>query len=326
MAAATASFRLFLALVLATVCSLHTRAAEPYPNRPVHIVVPFAAGGAVDTLGRLIGAKLAEGFKQPVIIENRAGAGGNLAADAVAKAAADGHTILLTTNGHAIAPSLYRKLPFDPVQDFVPVTQVVASSLVLVASPKSQLATLQDLIAAAKARPGSLNFGSTGIGNPLHLTMEMIKAACGIDIQPVPYRGDAPLNAALIAGDVEVAVVPMVTARPLIEDGRLRALAVTGAQRVPARPQVKTLMEQGVAVDSSSWIAFFAPARTPPDIVQAIQRETRKVLDMADVQARIRAFGSEPVGSAPEEFAKKFAGDLARFAEIVEKARIPKQD
>jgi tripartite-type tricarboxylate transporter receptor subunit TctC len=319
---------LFVAAALApTVCGLNgARAADAYPSRPVHIVVPFAAGGAVDTLGRLIGAKLADGFRQPVVVENRAGAGGNLGADAVAKSTPDGHTILLTTNGHAIAPALYRKLPFDPVQDFVPVTQIVASSLVLVAGPKSQFANVQDLIAAAKAKPGALNYGSTGIGNPLHLTMEMIKAASGIDIQPVPYRGDAPLNAALIAGDVEVAVVPMVTARPLIEDGRLRALAVTGARRLAALPEVATLLEQGVAVESSSWLAFFVPAQTPRETVQAIQRATRKALDAPDVRERVKTFGAEPVGSTPEEFAARFAADMARFAQIVETARIPRQD
>jgi tripartite-type tricarboxylate transporter receptor subunit TctC len=318
---------LSLALVLAALGIVAQPAqAQTYPNRPIRIVVPFVAGGGVDTLARLIGARLSDAMGQPVIVENRPGAGGNAGADAVAKAPPDGYSILLTTNGHAIAPALYRKLAFDPAQDFVPVTQLVASSLVLVASPKSQLTSVQDLIAAAKAKPGGLNYGSTGVGNPLHLTMEMVKIAAGIDVQPVPYRGDAPLNTALIAGDVEVAVVPMVTARPLIEGGRLRALAVTGAQRSPALPDVPTLTEQGVAVESSSWQGFFVPAQTPRDVVLLIQRETKKVLEAADVRERIKAFGAEPVGSTPEEFAAKFKADLARFARIVEEARIPKQD
>ena len=261
-----------------------------------------------------------------MIIENRAGAGGNLAAEIVAKAPPDGYTILLTTNGLAIAPSLYNKLPFDAAQDFRPVTQVVASALVLVASPKSELKTVQEFVTAAKAKPGALNYGSTGIGNPLHLTMEMIKVAAGLDVQPVPYRGDAPLNAALIAGEIEVAVVPMATARPHIEGGRLRALAVTAAKRSSALPDVPTLMEQGVTVDSSSWNALFAPAQTPPETVATIQRETRKALEAADVRERIKGFGAEPVGSTPEEFSALFKADLARFARIVEDAKIPKQD
>ena len=179
--------------------------AQSYPNRPVRIIVPFAAGGAVDTLARLLGNKLTEQFGQPVVVENRAGAGGNLAPDALAKAAPDGYTILLTTNGLAISPALYRTLPFDVHKDFVPVTQVVASQLVIAAHPKLPANSIAELIALAKAKPGGLNYGSTGIGNPLHLTMEMLKTSAGIDIQAVPYRGDAPLNAALIAGEIQVA-------------------------------------------------------------------------------------------------------------------------
>jgi tripartite-type tricarboxylate transporter receptor subunit TctC len=226
-------------LLLAALGGEHA-CAESYPNRPVRIVVPFAAGGALDVLARLIGGKLSDGMGQPVIVENRAGAGGNLGADAVAKSPPDGYTILLTTNGLAIAPALYRKLPFDPAQDVTPVTQILASSLVLVASLRSQLASVQELIAAARSKPGGMNYGSTGAGNPLHLTMEMVKIAAGIDLQAVPYRGDAPLHAALIAGDVDVAVVPMATARPHIDGGRVRALAITGAQRSPALPDVPT--------------------------------------------------------------------------------------
>jgi tripartite-type tricarboxylate transporter receptor subunit TctC len=312
-------------LLLAALGGEHA-CAESYPSRPVRIVVPFAAGGALDVLARLIGGKLSDGMGQPVIVENRAGAGGNLGADAVAKSPPDGYTILLTTNGLAIAPALYRKLPFDPAQDVTPVTQILASSLVLVASLRSQLASVQELIAAARSKPGGMNYGSTGAGNPLHLTMEMVKIAAGIDLQAVPYRGDAPLHAALIAGDVDVAVVPMATARPHIDGGRVRALAITGAQRSPALPDVPTLTEQGVAVESASWQGFFVSTNTPREVMLTIQRETRKVLAMPDVLERIKAFGAEPVGSTPEEFAAKFKADLARFARIVEEAKIPKQD
>ena len=303
----------------------HAR-AESYPSRPVRIVVPFAAGGALDVLARLIGGKLSDAMGQPVIVENRAGAGGNLGADAVAKSPPDGYAILLTTNGLAIAPALYRKLPFDPAQDVAPVTQILASSLVLVASLRSQLTSVQELIAAARSKPGGMNYGSTGAGNPLHLTMEMVKIAAGIDLQAVPYRGDAPLHAALTAGDVDVAVVPMATARPHIDGGRVRALAITGGKRSPALPEVPTLTEQGVAVESASWQGFFVSANTPRDVMLTIQRETKKVLAMPDVLERIKAFGAEPIGSTPEEFAAKFNADLARFARIVEDAKIPKQD
>jgi tripartite-type tricarboxylate transporter receptor subunit TctC len=315
-----------VALLLLAALGGENACAESYPSRPVRIVVPFAAGGALDVLARLIGGKLSDAMGQPVIVENRAGAGGNLGADAVAKSPPDGYTILLTTNGLAIAPALYRKLPFDPAQDVTPVTQILASSLVLVASLRSQLASVQELIAAARSKPGGMNYGSTGTGNPLHLTMEMVKIAAGIDLQAVPYRGDAPLHAALIAGDVDVAVVPMATARPHIDGGRVHALAITGGKRSPALPDLPTLTEQGVAVESASWQGFFVSANTPRDVMMTIQQETRKVLAMPDVLERIKAFGADPVGSTPEEFAAKFKADMARFARIVEDAKLPKQD
>ena len=191
--------------------------AQTYPNQAVRIVVPFAPGGAVDSLARVVGQKMSESLGQPVVIENKAGAGGNLAADTVARAAPDGYTILLTTNGHAISPSLYRTLPFDVMKDFIPVTQLIEAPLLLVASNKLPVNSLKDLIALAKERAGGLNYGSTGVGNPLHLTMEMLKKATGMDVAAVPYRGDAPLNTALIAGEVDLAIVPVATGRANVE-------------------------------------------------------------------------------------------------------------
>jgi tripartite-type tricarboxylate transporter receptor subunit TctC len=300
--------------------------AQGYPNRSVRIIVPFAAGGAVDTLARLIGTKLSEQFNQPVVVENRAGAGGNLAPDAVAKAAPDGYTILLTTNGLAISPALYRTLPFDVHRDFIPVTQIVASQLVIAANPKLPASSIAELIALAKSKPGGLNYGSTGIGNPLHLTMEMLKNAAGIDIQAVPYRGDAPLNAALIAGEIQVAVVPMATTLPHVENGLLKALAVGGARRAPTLPNVPTVAETVPGFESTSWQGFFVPANTPRDIVVTIQRETAKALKAQDVLDRLKAGGNEGVGSTPDEFDTRFKADIAKFAKIVKDARIPMQD
>jgi len=288
--------------------------------------VPFAAGGAVDILARLLGSKLSESIGQPVLVENRAGVGGNLGADAVAKSPPDGTTILQTPNGQAITPALYRNLPFDPVKDFTPVTQLVASTLILVASPHLKVASTQQLIALAKAKPGSLNYGSSGVGNPLHLTMEMFKHAAGIDILAVPYRGDAQINAALIAGEVQVAVVPLATARPLVEDGQLRALAVTGARRAAALPNVPTIAETIPGFESSSWQGWFVAAKTPRDTVEFIQRETAKILTAPDVRERLMAMVYEPVGSTPKEFDAYFQAEVAKFAKVVEAAHIPKQD
>jgi tripartite-type tricarboxylate transporter receptor subunit TctC len=302
-------------------------AAQNFPGRPVRIIVPFAAGGAVDDLARIIGARLGAAFHQPVVVENHAGAGGNLGADVVAKSSPDGHTILQTTNGQAISPSLYRALPFDAVTDFVPVTQLVASTLVLVAGPGLPVGSTQELIALAKSRPGRLNYGSSGVGNPLHLTMEMIKFAAGIEIQPVPYRGDAQINTALMAGEVEIAVVPLATSLPLIAAGKLRALGVTSARRSATLPEVPTIAESGVAgFASSSWQGFFVAARTPRPTVDLIQRETAKVLQASELRERLAALSYEPVGSTPREFEAYFKSELARFAGVVKQAHIPPQD
>jgi tripartite-type tricarboxylate transporter receptor subunit TctC len=278
-------------------------------------------------LARLVSAKMSESVGQPVIIENRAGAAGNVAADAVAKSPPDGYTILQNTNGQAISPSLYKSLPFDAVKDFVPVTQLVASQLLLVATPSLPAKSVQELIALAKAKPGSLNYGMTGIGNPLHLTVEMFKHAAGIELQAVPYRGDAPLNTALIAGEVHLAVVPFATAKPHVEAGRLRALAIPGAKRSPALPQVPTIAESGLpGFESSSWQGWFVPANTPGEIVALIQREAAKALNAPDVRERLEATANEVVASTPEAFAAVFKNDLAKFAKVVKDAKIPLQD
>jgi tripartite-type tricarboxylate transporter receptor subunit TctC len=300
--------------------------AQGYPNKPIRILVPFVAGGAVDTLARLVGSKLSEQMGQPVVVENRAGAGGNLAPDALSKSAPDGYTVLLTTNGLAISPSLYRKLPFDVQKDFVAVTQVVASQLVIVATPKLPANSIAGLIALAKSKPGGLNYGSTGIGNPLHLTMEMLKSATGISIQAVPYRGDAPLNAALIAGEVDVAVVPMSTVLSHVASGTIKALAIGGAKRSPALPNVPTVAETIPGFESTSWQGLFVPAGTPRDIVLTIQRETAKALKLPDVVARLKTGGNEGVGSTPEEFDARFRADIVKFAKIIKDANIPTQD
>jgi tripartite-type tricarboxylate transporter receptor subunit TctC len=206
------------------------------------------------------------------------------------------------------------------------VTQVVASNLILVASPKSGITSVGQLIAQAKANPGKLNYGSSGVGNPLHLTMEMLKHATGADILAVPFRGDAQINAALIAGDVEVAVVPLATAVPLIEDGRIRALAITGASRSPTVPDVPTIAEATVpGFASTSWQGWFMPAKTPAPIVERIQRETAKALAMPDVRSRLVAMAYEGIGSTPAEFAAHYRQEIAKFTKVIADAKIPKQ-
>jgi len=302
-------------------------AAQTYPAKPIRIVVPFVAGGTVDLLARIMGQKLTESLGQPVIVENRPGAGGNAAADAVAKSPPDGYTILQVTNGLAIAPALYRKLPFDPVKDLSPVTQLVASQLLLVATPALPAKTTRELIALAKSKPGTLNYGMTGVGNPLHLTMEMLMHAAGVKFQAIPYRGDAPLNTALIAGEVQLAVVPFATAKPNIDAGQMRALGIAGPKRAASLPEVPTIAESGLpGFDSSSWQGWFVPAGTPPEVIALIQREAAKALKMPDVRARLDATANEVVGSTPDAFAVQYKADLARFAKVVKDAGIPQQD
>ncbi|MPZ37234.1 MAG: tripartite tricarboxylate transporter substrate binding protein [Rhizobiales bacterium] len=323
------AMRRFAILVACAIVLLGTVSAqaETYPSKPIRIVVPFVAGGAVDLLARIMGQKLTETLGQPVIVENRPGAGGNTAADMVAKSPPDGYTIFQTTNGLAISPALYRKLPFDPVEDLVPVTQLVASQLLLVATPSLPAKTTAELITLAKAKPGTLNYGMTGVGNPLHLTMEMLMHAAGVKFQAIPYRGDAPLNTALIAGEVQLAVVPFATAKPNIESGRLRALGIAGAKRSPSLPDVPTIAESGVpGFDSTSWQGWFVPAGTPRKVIALIQREAAKALKMPDVRARMDALANEVVGSTPDEFAVRYKADLARFAKIVKDAGIPQQN
>jgi len=321
--------RLLTALgVLLGICGLtaSSASAQTYPSHPIRLMVPFAAGGAVDVLARLLGSKLSEQLGQPVIVENKPGAGGTLAADLVAKSAPDGYTILENTNGAAIAPALYKSLPFDAEKDFAPVTQLVASNLILVASPKSGITSVQDLIDRARANPDKLNYGSSGVGNPLHLTMEMLKHATGIQIQAVPFRGDAQINAALITGEVEVAVVPLATAVPLIKDGRIVALGITGAKRSPAAPEIPTIAESGVpGFASTSWQGLFVAAKTPAPIVERIQRETAKALGLPDVQARLGTMAYEGVGNTPAAFDAFYKAEIAMFAKVIEDARIPKQ-
>jgi tripartite-type tricarboxylate transporter receptor subunit TctC len=323
---ATATLFGTLALLALVIFGAGAATAQPYPSKPIRIIVPFAAGGAVDALARIIGARLQEQLGQPVIVENRAGAGGMTGADLVAKSPPDGYTILQNTNGQAISPAIYRTLPFDTLKDFIPVTQLVATSTVLVANPKLPAKSVQELIALAKAQPGKLNYGMTGVGNSLHLTMEMFKRAAGIDMQAVPYRGDALLNPALIAGEIDIAIVPIGTIVPLIEGGQLRALAVNSAKRSAVLPEVPTVSEAAVpGFEAAGWQGYFVPAGTPREIIERIQREAAAAIALPDTHARLKAMGNDPVASTPVEFETKFRADVAKFERVVREAQIPKQ-
>jgi tripartite-type tricarboxylate transporter receptor subunit TctC len=300
---------------------------QGYPSKNVRIVVPFPAGGGVDTMARILGHKLSERLGQPVLIEHRPGAGGNIGADAVAKSPPDGYTLLLTVNGLSASPALYRSLPFDPVKAFEHITQVAASQFVLVGSPKLEAKTLQDVIAYARANPGKLNYGSSGVGAPLHMQAEIFKHSAGLDIAHIPYRGDAPMLTALLAGDVQIGFMPVSTGVPQVQGGQVKGLAVTGHKRLKALPDLPTFAEAGVkGLEDGSWYGLFAPAGTPREIVQRLYREMGEVLKSPDVIERISVTGNEPVGSTPEAFAAFFKADVAKFAKVVADAKIPKLD
>jgi tripartite-type tricarboxylate transporter receptor subunit TctC len=300
--------------------------AQGYPARPVRMVVPFAAGGAVDTVARALGQKLLESWRQPVVVDNRPGAGGNIAAEAVARAPGDGYTLLITTQGFAISPGLYKKLPFDVTRDFAPVTQLTSSFLVLVCTPQVPAHSIRELIAAAKSRPGAINYGSTGVGAPPHLLGELLKSATGADMLHVPYKGDAPLTQALLAGEVQVAFMPLAGVLPHIKSGRLRALGVSGRARSATMPEVPTFTEAGVPFEFTGWLGIFAPASAPPEIVGRIRREVASAIVAKDMLERWPAWGYEPVGNSPEEFAAKLATDMAMYAKVIRDAGIPLQD
>ena len=302
--------------------------AQGYPDRPLRLIVPFPAGGGVDTMARILANKLTDVVKQPVLVEHKPGAGGNVGSDLVAKSAPDGYTMLLNVNGIAISPSLYRKLSYDPLKDLVGVTQVAATQFVLTGSPKLEANTVQDVVALARAKPGTLNYGSSGIGGPLHLQAEIFKhSAGGLQIMHIPYRGDAPLLTALLAGDVHMAFMPQSTGSVQVASGQIKGLGVSGRKRWPSIPNVPTMGEAGVeGMADGSWYGLFVAAGTPPQIVQTLQQAMVKTLADPEVSARISSSGQEPVGSSTAEFQAFFQAEVARFARVIEAAQIPKVD
>jgi tripartite-type tricarboxylate transporter receptor subunit TctC len=316
----------FAVAALITSLALPAHAADPFPNHPVRVVVPFPAGGATDVVARLIGQKVQAVAGQPFVIDNRGGAAGNIGSDSVAKAVGDGYTILQTVNALSLSPALYHKLPFDPVKDLTAVTQLTFSPLIIVANAKTGINSLKDLVDRAKAKPGALNFGSGGVGNPQHLSMEMLKAQAGLDIVHVPYKGDAPMFQSLLAGDIELACTPLSTALPHIQAGTLKALAVTSAKRNSAFPDVPAVAEVYPGFVSTSWQGWFVPASTPKDVVAKLNGYAVNALKTPEVLEALKKFGSEPVGSSPEEFGAAFAGEVTRFKKIVADLKLPPQD
>jgi tripartite-type tricarboxylate transporter receptor subunit TctC len=298
--------------------------AEDYPNRPIRIVVPYSAGGTVDILARLVGAKLQAAWGPPVVVDNRTGAGGNLGADLVAKAESDGYTLLVTSSPPlSINVSLYRDLPFDPVRDFAPVSLLVDVPNLLEVNPQLPARSVAELIGYAKAHPGKLNFASQGNGTTSHLAGELFKLKAGIDITHVPYRGTAPALNDLVAGNVELMFDNLVSSLVFVRAGRLRALAVGSAARSAALPDVPTLIESGLPdFETTAWFALVAPAGTPQAVVARLSTATATALREPDVAARLVDLGATVVASNPEALGVRIKSEIARWGAVVKAAHI----
>ena len=293
--------------------------AQGYPSKPIRFVVPYPPGGPLDTIARLLGQKVAESVKQPVIVDNKPGAGGNIGADFVAKAPADGYTILMgAVATHAINPTLYAKIPYDPVRDFSPVTQVASTPNVLVVNPSLPVASVADLVAYAKANPGKLNFGSGSTGSAGHLAGELFKSLAGVQMTHIPYKGAAPAMQDLVGGQIHLMFDNMASSLTQVRAGRVKALAVTTAKRSSLAPELPTVAESGLAgFDISTWFGIFAPAGTPREAIARLHTEFTRALAAPDVREKMINLGAEPVGNTPAEFATYIRAEAEKYARVI---------
>jgi tripartite-type tricarboxylate transporter receptor subunit TctC len=285
--------------------------------QPTRILVGAPAGGSTDTLARTLASELGRLLGKTVIVENRPGAGGNIAAEAVAKAAPDGNTLLMSFTSHAINASLYPSLPFDPIKDFTPLTCVATSPSVLVAHPSVPAKDVRELIALAKAKPGQLNFAIGAVGSSLHLAGDLFKMQSGAFIVNIPYRGTAPAIQDVIAGQVELMFAAIGNAQAQVKAGRLKALGVTSAKRLAAFPDVPAIAEVLPGYESSAWFGLFGPARMAPDLAKRVSDAARQAIATPEVRRRLDAEGAVPVGNSPEEFSKFVQGEIQRWAKVV---------
>lgn len=297
--------------------------ATDYPSRPIRLIVPFSAGGGTDILARDVAPRLAEALGQPVVVDNRGGAGGNIGSEAVARAEPDGYTILFGSNTLAINAALYRNLSFDPQQSFAPIGMVASAPLVLVAQPKLPVASVQELIDQAKARPGQLNWSAPGSGTPHHLASELFNRMTGTDIAHIQYKGGGPAINDLLGGHTQVSILTLASVKPFIDDGRLRALGVATPERTALMPEVPTIAQAGVPGYSAElWYGLFAPAGTPPAALSALNAALRKVLADPKVAARFAEQGYEARPGTPDALAKQLAHDVTQSAKVVKEAGI----
>jgi tripartite-type tricarboxylate transporter receptor subunit TctC len=307
-----------VALLLIASFTVGACLAQDYPSKPVRIVVPFAPGGSTDVLARIVGQKLGERWGQPVFVENRAGAGGNIGADQVAKSAPDGYTLLLGGVPHAISASLYSKLPYDLARDLTAIAEIASFPSAIVLHPSLPANSVKELIALARARPGQLSFGSAGNGSPNHLALELFQTTAGVRMVHVPYKGSGQLIGDLLAGQVQLASMGTPVALPHVQSGKLRAIAVTGAVRSSLLPEVPTVSEAGLpGFDVTSWYGVFGPARLPAGIVAKLNSEIGSAVTSPDVKERLAALGAEPSVKAPDEFGRYVREEITKWAKVV---------
>jgi tripartite-type tricarboxylate transporter receptor subunit TctC len=301
--------------------------AQTYPSQPIKFIVPFTPGTGMDIIARTVGPRLAERFGQPVVIENKPGASGNIGAEIVAKSPADGYTIMVGANTLVIAPHLYASVPFDPLADFSPVTVAATTTLVLVVNPDSGIGSVADLIARAKTQPGKLTYGSPGVGTPHHMAMELFKDLTGTDILHVPYKGSAGAVTDLVSGQINMMFLPIHQVLPYRQSGRLRLLAAGGRKRHPAAPDLPTLVELGIegAEAADIWYAFYAPRGVPAPVIARLNGELRSILAMPDVKSVCEKAGLDVATSTPDELYALMQRDYARWGEIVRKNHITVQ-
>ena len=305
------------ALVLLALAS--TADAQSWPSKPIRIISPYPPAGANDLLARIIAPKLSEQLGQPVVVENRAGATGNIGAELVAKAPADGYTLLMGQAGNlTINISLMAKIPFDPVRDFSPVTMVASTPNVLVVHPSLPVRTVKDLIALAKAKPGQINYATSGIGSPGHLAAELLNKSAGIRLVHIPYKGAAPALLDVVAGNAHLYFTSAVSAQPFIPSGRLRMVAVASAKRSPSLPEVPTVAEAGFPeFDVSSWWGVVAPASTPREVVMRLQTEIHRVIALPEIRTKLAEQGLDIASNTPEQFAAYIKSETAKWAKLI---------
>src|SRR6516225_2856004 len=299
-------------------------AAEVYPTRPIHLMVPYPPGGGTDIVGRVLGEKLGASLGQPFVVDNRGGAGGVLGTEVVAKAAPDGYTLLLAPSSHVINPSIYAKLPYDTVKGFAPITIVASASILMAVNSRVPTTTVRGFVEAAKADPKSLaNYGSAGVGTVFHLTGQLFNELTGLSLQHVPYRGGAPTVTALLAGEVPLAFETMLSLQPHVRAGTLRALAITSTRRSSTMPEIPTTAEAGFSqLVGENTYTLFAPAGTPTPILALLHDETVKALSLPDLRDRLREQGAEVVGSSSAELAAYVATEIPKWAELARRAGV----